>query len=74
MLYRLIHWNWNEKIFISFWIIIMRLLSFCRKIKDVIARRAQVQRALESATGELWSTKEKGFGGTRKLQREISYP
>jgi hypothetical protein len=40
---------------------------------QVAARRASVQRALESARADLWSTKDKGFEGARKLAREITY-
>lgn len=42
-------------------------------LKEVAARRVAVQRALESARADLWTTKEKGFGGGRKLSREILY-
>ena len=42
-------------------------------LKEVAARRAAVKRALESARADLWTTKEKGFSGGRKLSREILY-
>ncbi len=41
--------------------------------RQVERRRAQVQQALLEATGTLWSTTERGFGGALEMKREIRY-
>lgn len=43
------------------------------ELREIMQRRTSVQRALETATGELWTTSSAGFLVEHRMKREIVY-